>query len=657
MPQEINSLIDRLEPIIGRSETEKIRHNYNVSRFNPTFRKVIEAGVRKLADDHKFDQQILITPLPKRSDVGGEYSIGQCRYGDLKLNARFGLRSHDFIKHSGLFGSTGSGKTTTAIQIIRQLCERDDPFLILDPKGTWQCIIRKPWAKDVKILRLGSSYAPYTFNPFQPLEDQNKDTLLADVVEVFCDSQYLGFGAKSLLQQACYSAGKDLTMRSVYEAFRQLDTKGYKKSQWADSTERALKTATTGILGKVLNSPDNIPFDKLMGSKVVILMDSIGSDPDQVSLFNGMMLNRIYWFRKIAGVKELFKHLLVFEEFHVMANAEFSKGEGRIESMVRMCREFSQGVMIIDQNPGKISDAVLGNLNTVITMNLGNSRDINAVGTAMALEADHKRYLGRLSVGEAICKVKDRLKDPVLVKIDAPDEVRKIEPSPEEIKAHNGDFVPEIPEEIMGSKPKRMQEVLSGIKLTPIQRKILRITKINNGVNLSSIFKDHLGVNYGRGGRLIKPLEAGDFIRIDRNVSTPTGKENRIFITEKGREHLKNTYDARRLGGKWHRKAVDIVAAYYQAKGFFVRLEYRDVDVFVDMGTETVAVEVEALLSGRGADIAQAISNALKASKIANRIEMVVRNKTSGEKLIKALIFSPLKSYNGLTIRLLDEYK
>ena len=79
------------------------------------------------------------------------------------------------------------------MRIIRQLCERGKPFLILDPKGTWQAITHKDWAREVKVLKLGSAYAPYTFDPFMPLPGMDIDIMIAEVVEVFCDTQYLGY--------------------------------------------------------------------------------------------------------------------------------------------------------------------------------------------------------------------------------------------------------------------------------------------------------------------------------------------------------------------------------------------------------------------------------------------------------------------------------
>ena len=206
MAAETEDLVRRLEPIKGKLWVDQRLQEYSDGRFNIMLRKAIEREVKNLANNYNLHSQIILHPVPKRHHINGEYFLGQCHYGQLPLNAKFGLRDSDFIKHIGIFGATGSGKTTTALQIIKQLCEQKKPFLILDPKGTWQNLIKQPYAKNVKVLKLGSTYAPYTFDPFMPLPGLDIDTLISDVVEVFCDSQYLGFGAKSLLQKSCHHA-------------------------------------------------------------------------------------------------------------------------------------------------------------------------------------------------------------------------------------------------------------------------------------------------------------------------------------------------------------------------------------------------------------------------------------------------------------------
>jgi hypothetical protein len=657
MPTETEELISKLEPIIGKSQAREYLQRYHNGKFSLPLKKVVEREVRQLAQEYKLDTEIMIHPVPGRIAVTGEYSLGHCHYGvENQLNAQFGLRDQDFIKHIGVFGATGSGKTTTAFRIIRQLCEQGKPFIILDPKGTWQSVIRKDWAKDVKVLKLGSTYAPYTFDPFMPLPRMDIDTMISEVVEVFCDTQYLGYGAKNLLLRACYSArGKGrLTMRTVAEEFRNLHLTGQREKQWAASTSRALDSATTGILGRVLSLPDNILFDRLMDSSVVIVMDQL-VDHDQVAMFNGFMLNRIYWWRKLAGIREKFKHLLVIEEFHVLSSAEKAKGESRIEFLVKMCREFSQGVMFLEQNPGRISDAVLGNLNTLVSMKLGHSKDINAVSMAMALRSEHRTYLSRLPTGWAVCKSGDRMNEPVLVKVDY-EAVEKSEVSPEEIREHNGDFVSEIPEESLHARPeerKGIAEFPGRDKLGTLDKKMLRVITSAKPPNLRNVYTS-LGVSYRRGNTLRQRLARAGLIVSEDDIPTEKGKETRLYLTEAGERYFAKTLEAKRLGGEWHRSAVQKVAGHYREQGFVVHEEYRDIDVFVDRGSEEVAVEVESLSGTK--DYVHAVSNALKALRRADRLEIVVKDRASGKKLKEALNRSPLKSSRAIKIRLLDEY-
>jgi hypothetical protein len=650
---EIEDLIRRLEPIIGKERADRYHQEYLNGRFSATLRKAVEREVRDLAREHDLENQLILHPVPSRTSVIGDYSLGRCHYGTSKMNARFGLRPQDFIKHVGVFGATGSGKTTTTMILARQLCERGIPFLILDPKGTWQSIIRKDWARDVKVLQLGSSYAPYTFDPFMPLSGMDIDTMISEVVEVFCDTQYLGYGAKNLLLRACYSAkGKGrITMGTVYDEFKNLHVTGQKEKSWAASTSRALDSATTGILGRVLSLPDNVLFDKLMDSQVVIVLDQL-VDRDQIAMFNGLMLNRIYWHRKLAGVREKLKHLLVIEEFHALASAEKAKGESRIEFLVKMCREFSQGVMVLEQNPGRISDAVLGNLNTIISMKLGHSKDITAVGSAMAMQPDQRSYLSRLPTGWTICKATDRMDGPVLVKVDH-EVVDKSDVGPEKIKAHNKDFVMEIPEDAIPIGREELREFGEGIKLGNLHRKMLRYIASEGYPNLKSAYLSH-GLSYERGNTVRKKLEMGAGFISSEVVSTESGKETRLSLTEKGEKYLENLEDARRLGGDWHRSAVDAVASHYESQGFIVRKEYRDIDVFVDKGSEELAIEVESLEGTK--DYVHAAHNALKALRRADRLEIVVKDNASARKLKKALGRSPLRSSRAIKIMLLDKY-
>jgi predicted transcriptional regulator len=250
-----------------------------------------------------------------------------------------------------------------------------------------------------------------------------------------------------------------------------------------------------------------------------------------------------------------------------------------------------------------------------------------------------------------MCRVKDRFPESVLVKVDH-ELLDKSELSEEKIKAHNKGFAYEVSyTDPVGISPKRLIDGRD--KLTQLDRKILRYIKINAGVNLKNAFIS-LGVSYRRGNTIKNKLEGLGVIRSEK-VCTDTGKEIQLYLTPEGKRYLQNTEDTRRLGGKWHQSAVTTVARYYQSRDFRVRLEYRDVDVFVDRGSEKIAIEVESLSGTK--DIVNAVQNAIKALWLADRLEIVVKNRQAGTRLKKALNQSPLKNDRKIKIYQLDHYK
>ena len=150
--------------------------------------------------------------------------------------------------------------------------------------------------------------------------------------------------------------------------------------------------------------------------------------------------------------------------------------------------------------------------------------------------------------------------------------------SEQKIKAHNRDFVSEV--EYSKPVPTASKEPIDRRdKFTPIEREILRYLKINPGVNLKDAYIS-LGVSYRRGNLIRNKLEGVGIVRSEK-VATDTGKEIRLYLTPNGEQVLDNTEDSRRLGGEWHRSAVQQVAAHYKARDYKVRLEYKDVDVFI----------------------------------------------------------------------------
>jgi len=80
-----------------------------------------------------------------------------------------------------------------------------------------------------------------------------------------------------------------------------------------------------------------------------------------------------------------------------------------------MIREFGESVIVIDQEPSKVSNSILANTNCKICFTLGNGRDIKTIGSAMNLRTEESRFIDKLKVGHGIVKIKERFDEPIHV--------------------------------------------------------------------------------------------------------------------------------------------------------------------------------------------------------------------------------------------------
>ena len=188
---------------------------------------------------------------------------------------------------------------------------------------------------------------------------------------------------------------------------------------WMSSAKRVLASLTfSGLLGETLNVRQQPNLDQLLNQQVVLEMDNLATI-EKILLVEALLL-WIYHYRKNQLQRERFKHAIVIEEAHhiLSGKKEFQLGEETIiETIIRMIREFGESIIVIDQEPSKLSNSIMANTNCKICFNLGHGKDINSMAESMNLTIDEMRYIDRLKVGEAIVKLKYRFTEPVHVKI------------------------------------------------------------------------------------------------------------------------------------------------------------------------------------------------------------------------------------------------
>lgn len=80
-----------------------------------------------------------------------------------------------------------------------------------------------------------------------------------------------------------------------------------------------------------------------------------------------------------------------------------------METCLRQIREFGESVIVIDQEPNKLSDSIKANTYCKITFHLGNGKDILEMSTCLQLSKQQSEFLGMLSLGCAVLSLSGRV--------------------------------------------------------------------------------------------------------------------------------------------------------------------------------------------------------------------------------------------------------
>ena len=158
---------------------------------------------------------------------------------------------------------------------------------------------------------------------------------------------------------------------------------------------------------------------ELFNTPAVINLDSINSDEDKAFIMS-VLLMFLCEFRKeevklkntVLSQSDELKHLLLIEEAHrIMEKPQVSyagaaDAQGKVSKMfshmLSEFRAYGQGVMIVDQVPGRLIPDAIKNTNVKITHKLVSQNDRNAIAASMSLTEAQADMIGRLEKGNAI---------------------------------------------------------------------------------------------------------------------------------------------------------------------------------------------------------------------------------------------------------------
>lgn len=375
----------------------------------------------------------------------------------------------DLNRHVFVCGNTGSGKTTTVFNILKNV---DVPFLVIDPeeKKEYRKLIgeEKFQKKNLNIFTVGGSESPISLNPFYIQRGIDINTHINTICSILTTAFASDAAIPELIRKAIHTAyinkGWNLsenrhsflseseylsregnfyfpTMEDVLEAVKESASSQNNETsrmgkEYIDAITYRLESLCYGQLGNTFNTYNCLPIHTLLNENTIIELADIGSDTETKALAIGIILMFIREYIRIESNKSNgLEHLLVLEEAHILLESHFTgkqsdqgnpKGKTLefLRDMFTTSRGFGVGIIVAEQSPTRLDNNIIKNTNTIIAHKVNESNDSSCITNHLGItNAENKEticnLLTHLPPGVALCNKPSIEKfKPVLCKIE-----------------------------------------------------------------------------------------------------------------------------------------------------------------------------------------------------------------------------------------------
>jgi Helicase HerA, central domain len=381
-------------------------------------------------------------PPPIKGDKQ-TFEVGKVIHWKHLTQTVYKVSSKDLTHHAFVTGVTGSGKTNTIFYLLKQTAKSEVPFLVIEPAKTeYRALLDdSTLGGDLQVFTLGDERTfPLRLNPFEVVSwptipvGVHLDLLRS----VFSASFGMWTPLPQVLEQCLYGVYKDRGWDITTNNNHRLDSKsnitdafptlsdlaakvdevikklGY-EDKITDDMRAALLTRINGLRaggkGRMLDVQRSIPMEVLLRHPTVLELEDMGDD-DEKAFVMGLLLIRLYEYRRAHGEFHGLQHLLVIEEAHRLltnvgprrAQEEADPRGKAVETFANLLSEiraYGQGVIVADQIPVKLAPEIIKNTNLKIAHRVVANDDRMVLAGAMAMDERQARALATLTLNEA----------------------------------------------------------------------------------------------------------------------------------------------------------------------------------------------------------------------------------------------------------------
>jgi len=442
-----DELLLKLEPEWGSKKIESLKLIYALGDEERKTRieKILNISSRKLLNDNLLNTNVLLPPVTKEECEGrkevfaGTVCYGKNNEGEHRELYPLYLNFEDVKNHTLITGLSGTGKTTLGYNLLIELSQKGKRCIVFDWDRTWRNLLsldkkEYPFTDKIKVYTIGrSDIMPFSWNMFfnPPPNVKFSNWLGISSSKPLQKSLYSGQGVSDYLENEAeqlmdaYQNGVLKMLPNIEDMKIRIQAKYAQARQllWKQSTERILKELTRESMKEVFGSRQPIDISKeiLERDGITIIEMDIETPEHLRVLFQELVLNyfMLYYLHKGEAEKEELRTVVFLEEFPNMlpkSKIETQTGGEIIKMLFKEARKFGLGIVAIAQESSELPNYVTANCKIQAHFACQTKRDIEATAGSLFLKKHEIPYMDLIWQGEAIMKVKGRVKN-CLVKI------------------------------------------------------------------------------------------------------------------------------------------------------------------------------------------------------------------------------------------------
>jgi hypothetical protein len=222
------------------------------------------------------------------------------------------------------------------------------------------------------------------------------------------DSSYIGSGTHPFDPTARSWPTLSDMLRALDRLIPQYKLGREFEEKYRGSLVSRLRSLTEGTLGRVLDVPQSMDWQRLIESRAIIELEELQGNEEK-ALVMALLLGGINEaLRERHARQPSFRHLTLVEEAHRLLSRPSSGDKAAalaveaFADMLAEVRKYGEGLIIADQIPAKLIPDVIKNTHTKIVHRLFAEDDRQTMGEAMMMSDEQRDYLPKMAVGEAV---------------------------------------------------------------------------------------------------------------------------------------------------------------------------------------------------------------------------------------------------------------